>query len=439
MRITWQQRALNGLAVGGLVLPLIGAACGSSSSDNTVEQPPAADASADALDASSTSDVFHDSPGNDAGAEAHAADSGDGGTDAAEAASDGSVGPVWFVHISDTHIATGAGALDVPAVLSQAVPVIKPLATLHTGDLVDDGGEASYWTAYHDIMVAQGTKFPSYLEIPGNHDVKNDGIPSYESYSVSGLADAGLYGITNVDSTSGRVRLVRTDTAESSINPVGVLGYFSQDQEDALIADPEGVSPAWTTLVLGHHPIDGLLAIKVGADRMKVVVDHFAAPLYLCGHVHTSLLSWHNSTLVVQAATLGANGSAASFMLVASDPAGPVAKEVNIDASATPVLSWPQVMITSPANTALAGTNPWAAPLAAGSTVRVRVLAFAPAGASKVEQRVDAAAWTTLTATGTGLFEGNLAVPAATGSHTLDARATSAEGQATDSTSFTVQ
>jgi hypothetical protein len=121
-------------------------------------------------------------------------------------------------------------------------------------------------------------------------------------------------------------------------------------------------------------------------------------------------------------------------MLVAVDEAGPVAREVALDGAAASPVAWPIVVVTTPADASLAGTNPHATPLAPG-TATVRALAFAPAGVTVVESRVDGGGWVPLQAAGGPVWEGTLVVPAS-GQHDLEVRATSTAGVASHAVTF---
>jgi predicted MPP superfamily phosphohydrolase len=326
--------------------------------------------------------------------------------------------PVWVVHVSDTHAgqsSTVAAALSM--VLEQVVAVVGPAAVLHSGDLVDEGGEDGQWAAYRAAVDGRAA-YPTYMEIPGNHDMKSDGRSKYLAQSVTGRAGGGLYGDTVLETPGGRLRVVRTNTADSDTNVLNLAGVFSQEQLDALLALPP--RHARYTVVLGHHPVVGLqrMASPGSTGRMEQLLSSTWADLYLCGHTHTPSLDWAGSTLSVRADSLGHTDPPA-WVLLGLDDNGPSAREV----AGTP---WPLVLVTSPADGSLAGGNPRARPVA--NPVRVRALAFSPTGVAVVEARVDSGPWQALVAAGTALWAGEVA--ASPGAHAVTVRAS--DGQGTD-------
>ena len=342
--------------------------------------------------------------------------------------------PLWFLHISDTHVGEKPemGEL-VIRFLEQVPPVVQPLATLHTGDLVDLGGEARQWEEYRAVIAARTLPYPQYLEIPGNHDVKEGGTPGYQASARSFLAGAGMYGETWLDTPQGRVRIVRAHTADTSLNPANVLGYFGEEQQAALLALPVPDPPPRLTLLLAHHPMNGLDRLMLlGSDqRMQQLIDRVKPQAYLCGHRHVPYLSWLGQVLSVQAGSLGKGGiGSPSFMLLAYDQGTISADSVPLQRDEEPVVSWPLLLITRPADPLLGTTNPLAEPLRAGEQRELRALAFAPAGVDAVDYRWDGGDWVALAPGTAPLWSAPLPVPAA-GVHTLEVRAVAAEGQGT--------
>jgi len=111
---------------------------------------------------------------------------------------------------------------------------------------------------------------------------------------------------------------------------------------------------------------------------------------------------------------------------------------VDLTKSSPATVDWPLVLITTPGDAGLGGTNPRAATLPPGLTdVPIRVLAFAPAGIQTVEVQVDGGPWTPLTAVDAWLWQGSFTVPATTGKRKLEARALS-PGGATGSHGITI-
>lgn len=317
--------------------------------------------------------------------------------------------PIFFLHISDTHFdtktatnnartdtgvdLTQSGKTLMSALITEVVPVIKPLATIHTGDMTEKGYLKETWETYSTLLKSSIlTSYPKYVDIVGNHDVKvesslfdyEDGLKNFLLYAQTPTR----YGYTTVESAAGTVRLIRTNTAVSTTadyqkrNWENIYGCFPESQQQALYNHPDRNQAVVLNVVLGHSPVaknytappanyvpgtnlnDGTYMYQItdGNDRMQQLIDEFKAPIYLSGHVHVPGLEWlGNKSLVVRADTFGSHGKQSTFYLVAYDfdAKSPAAKLVQIDATdpAMPSVKWPIVFITTPANSSLGNTN----------------------------------------------------------------------------------
>lgn len=327
---------------------------------------------------------------------------------------------VWLLHLSDLHF---GGSATVGATLNTffktVLPVVKPGATVTSGDSVENGGSAWAWGGYVSAT-AKAPPYPTYFEVPGNHDLKNNGAAAYLASSSTGKAQGGLYGQSMVTTSAGKLRIIRTNTADTATNPVNIAGFFGDKQAQDLLALPQAAGPIAHAIVVGHHPMTGVTKLQLlGSDvRMQQVIDHFQAEVYLCGHVHAPAIAWLGQTLVVQAASLG-KSTPPSFMLVALDPAGPTAREIPLPATG---VSWPIVMVTAPAHAGLGGVNPHAVTHTAGGQLEVRALVFAPDGVAGTEVRLGGGPWAAMSATGS-LWTATVALPGSPGVHPLEVRA----------------
>jgi hypothetical protein len=350
--------------------------------------------------------------------------------------------PLWVLHFSDTHIGYGStSASSLSLMIGEVLTATGPALTVLTGDLTD-AGTAAQFASYQAIVQGKAPAYPTYLEIIGNHDMKADDGNSFLAASQTGKAGGGLYGLSFLDLPGGRLRVVRTNTADSTSNPTAILGYVTETQRNALLQLPPSAVPVKQTLVLGHHPIKGLQGLQVlGTDqRMQEIVTHFAGEVYLCGHVHAGNLSWVDKTLVVQAPTAGKDDvvSELGFSLVALDETGPAARLFSLS-KGTPAVGWPLVLITSPADGKLGGTNPRAAPIVAADELRVRALGLSPTGAQSADVRfAGEGSWGAMTSTDQRLWTASLTAPQQAGPHTLEVRVTSAEGIASHSITIMV-
>ncbi len=381
--------------------------------------------------------------------------------------------PIVFAHVSDTHFggdtklssSDGSGSDDpeqlrydgkalMTTLLADIVPAVKPLATVHTGDLVNEGFQLKPWESYGDVVAS--LSYPNYIEVPGNHDFKvstdtlegkdiGDGRKLFTEHSKIGLtlgADSDKYGVTSLNSAHGTVHMIRTNTSESphNYNKENIAGYFSATQQQALLKDPALNTSAYLSVVLGHHPVAGDNSIP--SDNGKsLLLDLIAdskvnAPIYLCGHLHAPKIMWAKNTLVVQANTFGRKGQKSSFYLVGYDSGVASAKEVQVNAEVSPSVSWPIVMITYPANSSLGDSNPNAAYYPPGTTAIVlRSMVFSPALATvtSVKYSVDQGAWQDLTKSVGRLWERTLSLQGLQpGIHTVTVRATLSSGQYND-------
>ena len=411
--------------------------------------------------------------------------------------------PVFFVHISDTHFdaqtsthtgisdkgvdLTKSGKALMSALFAQVIPVIKPHATIHTGDMVEKGYIDEAWPPYtkllNDSLLSSSTP---YVDIIGNHDVKvlnsqfdyEAGLQNFLLYAWTPTR----YGYTTLDSPIGKVRLIRTNTAASTHsnyakrNWENIYGYFPESQQQNLYNHPDRTQPVALNVVLGHSPVaenyisppagyipgtnlnDNKYADQItnGNERMKQLIEEFQAPVYLSGHVHIPGVRWvNNKSLVVTAATFGFYGPKSTFYLVAYDvdAKSPAAKLVEIDATnpSSPGVNWPIVFITTPANSSLGNSdsytagNPNAQPFTTNEIIMLKTMVFSPETVTSVKYRIDEGAVSSPLANvrnsngrvwATGIPLAGLSK----GSHTVTVTATRSNGTTgTDTISITVQ
>lgn len=336
----------------------------------------------------------------------------------------GIVEPVVFVHFSDSHfgLATGQGIPITTVLLGYVAPRINPAAVIHTGDMVDQGYVPSSWDSYKAVTGSQN--YPKYVDIPGNHDVKvsgtGDGRKFLVTNSVTGKPDDKFYGITNIDNTIP-VCLIRTNTAASPTNnnTQNINGYYTETQNAYIFAKLASSPPAAFNIILAHHPIAAIpgnesAILKEGSDYMVELINKVNAPLYLCGHVHEPALIWLGKTLVAQADDFGKNGLPSSFYLISYDmTTGPAAKLVKVNAANSPIVDWPIVFITSPADSGLAGVNPYAVTYPSGrSNPKLKAMVYTEYGSNtgltvscSIGTGSETPVWNALTNTSSSLWE----------------------------------
>jgi len=334
----------------------------------------------------------------------------------------------WVLQVSDLHFGdTATVSADFTYFLDVVVPTVSAPTVINTGDAVDLGSSVPAWEDYFAIADVRAPPVPHYFEIPGNHDVKETGVPNYLAFTLAGLAGLGLYGQTFVDGTMdpnlGRLRVVRANTADSGLNALNVPGIFTQEQADDLMALSPGDEPISYTLLAAHHPLTGIQRLFTGIGRMRDLVADVGAVAYLCGHAHIPRLSWYEDTLVVQAASLG-KSSPPGFAVVSLDVSGPSAKMIEL----TPRVPWPVVLIASPADPDLAGSNPYAVSFSPASELDVRAIAFDPAGISAVEARLDGGSWSAMTVSEGGVWSTALPLSESAADQSLEVRALGGSG-----------
>ena len=340
----------------------------------------------------------------------------------------GEGGPIWLVHVSDIHFGKGNDAATTYAyLLATVVPAIGPFATFQTGDMVDDGDVEAHWLDYDASWRGRAAAPPWYLEIPGNHDVKGDGETYWLAHTPTGAWDPALYGVTSIPTAQGEIEIVRTNTSSGSINVQNTNGYFSEDQADALLAIPPAEEAAFRVL-LAHHPTVGLLFLAIGRDRMRSVMAHFGSEVYLCGHLHSSNITWDGGVLLVQASEFGED---TTFMLIAKDGADLSVREFPI--------TGPWVMITSPGDPNLGGDNPRARSFTGGSALPVRALGFALNDDLTLSVQLDAGDWLPMTQTSPDVWEADVTLPAMTETRQLTVRGVSSEGSSEHTIDVIVQ
>jgi len=346
--------------------------------------------------------------------------------------------PLVLLHLSDIHI--GSGGFAIPALelaMNEILPVIDPLTTFATGDLVEVGNDLDDWEDYRVRIDGAGLSDQRYIEIPGNHDIYLDlDLSNYLEHTIAGRHGHGTYGLYHLDTAWGRLRVVALSTVSSGDQLRDSTGYLSGGQVDELIASMAAdAEPVANTIVLGHHPadIDGLGLFNTD-DELTRVLEASSALAYLYGHRHYHYLSWQGEVLFAMARTLGNPGEEASnragFNVLVIDD-GPAIRGVPID-EADHTVDWPVVMITRPADAAIGGGNPLAEALERASADHLlRAVVFSPEQLpATARYRVDQDPWQPMVLVGSH-FEAWFDTPDAAGC-VLEVEASDTAGVASD-------
>ena len=372
----------------------------------------------------------------------------------------------WFVQTSDTHIGSSGStdANNLRWLVTTARSVIKPLFTVVTGDLTDstngnflgipNGPYQTEWNEYKNIVDPAVTA-TDYFDIPGNHDAYNDKtFAYYRANSVQGRASGGqlqlswtrvlpfgtyhFLGVNTADNTGAKFSLTSPYGDHAGLDTTE-LSFIETKLADNAAAN--------LTFVFGHHPVTATgtstdTYLYYGQQQFISDLDRHQASAYGYGHTHASAVTQFTGNTYtgtmsnggiryVNVASLG-KSSSGQYTVFAVDCDGVSQVPANVG-------TWPVVMITAPVSKyAGSAANPFAYSVPNASNP-IRALVFDSAAVSNVVYRVDGAStWTSMTpvAGNAALWTANWdATNAATGSHTIEVKAT---GSSTVSNIITV-
>lgn len=220
-----------------------------------------------------------------------------------------------LAQISDCHLSThpdtpyrGLSADAGLATVVKAVADWRPDAVMLTGDLSEDGSEASYRRLAEHIAPLN----VPVCALPGNHDVPDlmQAYFSHGPYQGACVLPAGDWKLLLINSARPR-------RIDGSIDPGDLLRVqqYLQGDSPAILAlhhQPIAIGAAWIDKYRLDQP-DGLLACVADQPQVKAVV---------WGHVHQAFETQIGSTRFLSAPSSAANSLPASprFTL---DPAGP--------------------------------------------------------------------------------------------------------------------
>lgn len=184
-----------------------------------------------------------------------------------------------LIALSDPHLEEHPGpadaALDRALGLLAAASDVRPAAILLTGDLSEDGSEASYRriAAATAPVVARGAR---RIVVPGNHDdVDALRRELLDGGAVDRVVDLGGARVVALDSTV----------------PGAHHGALTDEQLDWLTAVLRDPAPSGSVVVLHHPPLpfadpvlDGLGLREPG--RLAAALAGSDVRLVVCGHAH---------------------------------------------------------------------------------------------------------------------------------------------------------
>jgi hypothetical protein len=339
--------------------------------------------------------------------------------------------PLWFMHISDSHVGKGCSAREKSALvwaISVANRAITPSFIVNTGDLVE--GQDNFWCSlplisttpwdeYNDAVGRGGMDPSFYFDVIGNHDLyfPEPAIDGYRTYSIQGSAHAS----TPVADT-GRFSWTRANYLFQATNTVGTKTWCCDSgcfNVDPVFGGPSicggGVSPIWPLItdltanidkdlkfVFGHMPLGTYnycpsLGSQCEFDTNQTTPNTFrdtlakAGALYLQGHWHRPeqnvFASPYGRVVTSMVGTLG-KGNSGNVAVGAIDGTSFAYRWTDYDSEHyDDSMTFPLVVITSPSSTKLArnpdqllweqaAPNPYKIPVCKNKVTRFSALAF---------------------------------------------------------------
>jgi hypothetical protein len=187
---------------------------------------------------------------------------------------------------------------------------------------------------------------------------------------------------------------------------------------DALISDD--TIDANLTFIFGHHSLRGWGAIEGGRDDLISLLGDYDVSMYGYGHTHAEKQNdpyYDFGALAFNVASLCEDNQ---YAIIAVDNDGVSVAEANIN-------TWPIVLITTPIDKNLGGTNPYAYQVPESETNPIRALVFDENSVTQVQYSIDGGAWYPMANVGaTPLWEAlwdNTSL--SEGYHTIEVQATS--------------
>jgi hypothetical protein len=221
--------------------------------------------------------------------------------DSTDSMFDAGADPVWFSHITDTHISAifPEHAVRLHTLLDYSQRHVHPALTILSGDLTDQLSSDSLlakaapmldqWKSYREILDAYNL---SYLEVLGNHDVwglaTETSSHAYCFEYTNRLPGPGRYCHTT---ELNRIRIVVFEPFDFP-NPGPTTGYWIVLTED-MLNELEDVLYASTgaqfTILVAHHTSDTFwpqLSKSRNGRSFKDMMEKVDA--FINGHLHPS-------------------------------------------------------------------------------------------------------------------------------------------------------
>lgn len=303
----------------------------------------------------------------------------------------------WFLSFTDTHIGPKLEGGNQPVdnlnwATSELLETVAPEFTVHTGDITDGKGEGliptgqvdAEWQTYRAIVDSNNITTEGYYDLPGNHDQYSDGdLSHYLEYSIQGQATGAInHAWTRVDE-SGKYLFVALATCGSDGAPWpmdngGLDAADIQFLQSTLAAHQDSD----IIVFFGHHPAQASYYWNNGLELFQTIVEQWDVSAYIFGHSHNYSMQWKWGALHINIASLGKSAHH-QVGLYAFDGRG-------LSATVFDAGQWPQVLVTAPLDSALAGAHlhDYMIP-ASMEGAPIRAIAFHPDGVAQVTASID--------------------------------------------------
>lgn len=338
----------------------------------------------------------------------------------------------WMIHITDTQDCweKESNTQKIEYFLNTTVPLIQPVFTVNTGDLVDSeyskfftrvpGQRLWEWEAYNKTFAENGANYTNYFDIIGNHDIYNDPkFDYYINYSISGQYFKTDQYLVNLNLPWGKYSLYFLSVPEDYglEFPYAFGGYMSAKElawfEDKLIANRD----ANLSFAFGHMPPHQVFSALSPSGKMFIdLMKAYNIDYYGCGHEHTN--SYQNIGGIAAVETPQFDEDNGCYKIIAIDNDG-------ISTSYQTGNKYPVGIITSPIDYHYAIGD---YDLNKLQTInKIRALAWDPDGVDSVEWRADASSsWIMMNQIDGPLYEADLPSTLIDGSkHTIEIKITS--------------
>ncbi len=340
----------------------------------------------------------------------------------------------WFLQISDTHVGENLlyGTQDtdnLDALVGETVDTVLPEFVVLTGDIVDATNGWLWptwqyqdeWDEYRSVIDGWGMDITFFHDVAGNHDAYTDpGMTYYLANSLTGQAHGAWHEAWTHGFAYGEYLFIGLNTADTDGSMPGLESQGLDTDELVFLEDSLiNYGSANLAFVFTHYPLS---YFDYGDGEMTTLLEDHQVSAWANGHIHNHGVMWQDATLHFNLDTLG-RSETENLGLFAVDHDGVAVRAVDFGA-------WPYVLVTSPTDTSLGGTNPYAYPISVNQTANpVRALVFDTQAIAMVEFEVDGADDFPMVEVAPSVWQGEWDCAALTpGMHQLTVWATSLTG-----------